>query len=211
MAGSVELIYRLLMAVDVENHPDREVREQLQVHEDLSAVLDAAAEQVGLDRPRWEKQKRGDGELAILPEEVGVAVVGDFVSALEERIAEINAARPVRPWLRIRLAIHHGTLTPGPFGPAGDAPIVISRLLAAPPVHRLLREREDLDVALVVSSTIYRNVIKTGFCSLDPRHFAPMQTTIKRVQYHGFTYRPPLRKSKGTTSEGAEIIVFNAS
>jgi hypothetical protein len=208
--SNVRLIYRLLLAVDVEKYSARDAREQLRAQTDLRNILSIAAENVGLDRSQWYEQVSGDGELAVLPEDVDVSlVVGDFTRQLQLVLAEFNQRHTRTARLRIRVALHHGTLTPGPFGPAGDAPIVVSRLLNAKPLRRVLAEHPDRDVALIVSSSLYRDVVSTGFCALDPEGFRAVRINAKGVLYHGFIQRRPagerigaLRTINGTDPEG---------
>lgn len=187
---NVRLIYRLLLAVDVEKYSARDAREQLRAQTDLRNILSIAAENVGLDRSRWYEQVSGDGELAVLPEDADVSlVVGDFTRQLRLVLTEFNQRHTRAARLRIRVALHHGTLTPGPFGPAGDAPIVVSRLLDAKPLRRVLAEQPEQDVALIVSSSLYRDVVRTGFCALDPEEFAAVRVIAKGVLYQGFIQR----------------------
>jgi hypothetical protein len=188
--ADVRLIYRLLLAVDVEKYSARDARGQLRAQTDLRNILSLAAQNVGLDRSLWYEQVSGDGELAVLPEDVDVSlVVGDFTRQLETVLGEFNHARGEGRRLRLRVALHHGTLTPGPFGPAGDAPIVVSRLLNAKPLRRVLADQQHRDVALIVSQTLYQDVVRTGFCSLDPQDFRPVRVNAKGVLYHGFVQR----------------------
>lgn len=191
----VRLTYRLLLAVDVEKYSARDAREQLRAQTDLRNILSLAAKNVGLDHSRWYEQVSGDGELAVLPENVDVSlVVGDFTRQLEAVLGEFNERRTEGTRLRLRVALHHGTLTPGPFGPAGDAPIVVSRLLNARPLRRVLADHEDRDVALIVSSNLYQDVVRTGFCSLDPGEFQAVRVNAKGVLYHGFIRRGAARE-----------------
>ena len=188
--ADVRLIYRLLLAVDVEKYSTRDARGQLRAQTDLRNILSLAAQNVGLDRSLWYEQVSGDGELAVLPEDVDVSlVVGDFTRQLETVLGEFNRARSGGRRLRLRVALHHGTLTPGPFGPAGDAPIVVSRLLNAKPLRRVLADQQHRDVALIVSQTLYQDVVRTGFCSLDPQDFQAVRVNAKGVLYHGFVQR----------------------
>ena len=186
--GNVRLMYRLVLAVDVEKYSTRDAREQLRAQTELHRILNVAAQNTGLDQREWYEQVSGDGELVVLPEDVDVSVVvGDFTRQLETILGEFNREAGTR--LRLRVAIHHGTLTPGPFGPAGDAPIVVSRLLDARPLRRLLADEQDRDLALIVSQTLYQDVIRTGFCSLDPEEFQAVRVIAKGIQYHGFVRR----------------------
>jgi hypothetical protein len=191
MIAETRLVYRLLVAVDVEKYSKRTAMEQLRAQTDLRQVLEDAASRSGLDRGAWHKQVRGDGELAVLPAEVDVpCVVGAFVHGLETALADLNDARVGRPALRLRLALHHGTLAPGPFGPIGDAPILVSRLLDASPLRRALADQRHGDLGLVVSDALYNDVVRTGFCSLTPDDFAPIRVTTKGTLYRGHVRRP---------------------
>jgi len=185
--GNGRLMYRLVVAVDVEKYSTRDAREQLRAQTELQRILSVAAQNAGLDQREWYEQVSGDGELVVLPEDVDVsAVVGDFTCQLETMLAEFNRRAITATPLRLRVAMHHGTLTPGPFGPAGDAPIVVSRLLDAKPLRKLLADQQDRDLALIVSQTLYQDVVRTGFCSLDPEEFQAVRVNAKGIQYNGF-------------------------
>ena len=186
--SNVRLMYRLVLAVDVEKYSTRDAREQLRAQTELHRIINVAAQNTGLDQREWYEQVSGDGELVVLPEDVDVSVVvGDFTRQLETILGEFNREAATR--LRLRVAMHHGTLLPGPFGPAGDAPIVVSRLLDARPLRRLLADEQDRDLALIVSQSLYQDVVRTGFCSLDPDEFQPVRVNAKGIQYHGFVRR----------------------
>ena len=135
MTNAERLVYRLLVGVDIEGYSGRDALDQLLVQRDLSRTLDTAAERAGVARDRWTQQVRGDGELSVLPDDEVAPIVGDFTRELARTLNELNRSQPSRPRLRVRVAIHHGTLSEGPFGPAGEAPIVVSRLLDANPLR----------------------------------------------------------------------------
>ena len=127
-----ELVYRLVVAVDIESYSKLNTVEQYEVQADLGDVLDQAATRAELDRETWDREVRGDGELSVLPADTDVAwVIARFTTELERALAERKAHGVRRPPLRLRLAMHYGTLTQGRFGPVGQAPIVVSRLLDA--------------------------------------------------------------------------------
>ncbi|WP_245667517.1 hypothetical protein [Actinomadura macra] len=175
--------------MDIQGYSKRDVREQLLAQRQLSDVLDRAARGVGLDRSEWDKQVGGDGELATLPEGVDPApVAGDFAIGLADALREVNGGAPGGGSgfrLRVRLALHHGTLTAGPFGPAGDAPIVVQRLLDAGPLRRLLVDDAHRDLAYVVSDSLFEDVVQTGFCALPPGAFQPIKVTAKGTAFRG--------------------------
>jgi hypothetical protein len=88
----------------------------------------------------------------------------------------------------MRLALHYGTLIEGPLGPAGDAPIVVSRLLDATPVREYLNEHPERDLALVISDSLYENVVCSGLCVLDPATFVKLEVEIKQILYRGYLH-----------------------
>ncbi|MFC4051700.1 hypothetical protein ACFOY4_18595 [Actinomadura syzygii] len=203
--GETQLSYRLLLAVDIQGYSKRDTREQLAAQQSLSDALDRAATGAGLDRARWDKQVGGDGELATLPDGTDPATVaGDFVIGLAAELRDLNAAVDAGSAdagsgnvagagaggaggrrLRVRLSLHHGTLTAGPFGPAGDAPIVVQRLLDAAPLRRLLVDDPDRDLAYAVSDSLFEDVVRTGFCALPPEAFQPIKVTAKGAAFRG--------------------------
>jgi hypothetical protein len=132
--------------------------------------------------------------MAVLPEGVDVIrAVEHFTRQLAGALARLNRVRETadphsRPRLRLRLAFHHGTLTSGPFGPAGDAPIVVSRLLDSRALRRLLDEQPERDLAFMVSDTLFRDVVGTGFCGLEPTGFRQVRMMSKGLSHKGFMY-----------------------
>ncbi|MFC6885562.1 MULTISPECIES: hypothetical protein [Actinomadura] len=181
------LVYRVLVAVDIQAYSKLDTREQLNAQRDLTDALDRAARLAGLEPNRWQRQVGGDGELSLLPEDIDPSVVvGGFTARLSDELRRINARTPGRPRLRLRVALHHGTLTAGPFGPAGDAPIVVQRLLDATPLRRLLTDDPGRDLALIVSDSLYEDVVRTGFTSLPQDAFAPIKVTAKGTAFRGY-------------------------
>jgi hypothetical protein len=67
---------------------------------------------------------------------------------------------------------------------------VVSRLLDAGPVREVLAGRRHGDLGLVVSDTLFQDVVRTGFCSLAPDDFSPMRITVKGMSYRGYVRRP---------------------
>lgn len=114
------LAFRFLAAIDIEGFSQRSAAEQAKDQDDLEYVMSQAAAGAGLDRVAWYRQPRGDGELAVLPADTnGLSLVADYPRSLAAVLAEINRSADRRSRLRVRMAIHHGTVYPGRFGPVG--------------------------------------------------------------------------------------------
>lgn len=119
----------------------------------------------------------------------GLSLVADYPRRLASAVAEVNLAGRRGPRLRVYLAIHHGAVTPGRFGPVGAAPVVVSRLVDAEPVRQQLRQRSDLDIALIVSATVYEEVIQSRLHDLNPQAFRRSVIRAKGVSYVGYLYQ----------------------
>ncbi|PSL57796.1 hypothetical protein B0I31_1017 [Saccharothrix carnea] len=177
------LVYRLVVAVDVEGYSKLDALDQSLVQSRLSDVLDVAARKAGLDRDLWYRQVRGDGELAVLPTDADAAwVVAHFTEQLTEALADLRRAGTP---LRMRVAMHCGPLTAGAFGLVGDAPIVTCRLLDAKVVRDALATADD-DLVLVISQQLHDDVVRTRFHDLDPSRFRPTRFRVKKQVYSGY-------------------------
>jgi hypothetical protein len=182
-----ELVYGLVLAVDIESFSRLDTLDQSLVQSRLNWVLDIAAGKASLDRDRWHRQLRGDGELAVLPAGSDVArIVADFTDHLAAALADARDSEPGEPPLRLRMAMHYGTLTNGHFGPVGHAPIVACRLLDAFAVRRTLRLASASDLVLVVSDRLYRDVVETRFHGLAPSQFRRMRVSVNGTTYVGY-------------------------
>lgn len=184
------LAFRFLVAVDIEGFSQHPAAGQARVQDDLEDAMAEAAASTDLDRRRWYRQPRGDGELDVLPQDAdGLSLVARYPRALAATVAAVNHARKSGPRLRLRMAIHHGAVAPGQFGPVGAAPVAISRLLDAKTVRQQLRQRSDLDVALIVSAYVYDEVIQSRLCDLNPEAFRRTTIKAKGNAYVGYLYQ----------------------
>lgn len=188
-ACSSRLAYRFVVGVDVEGFSKRSALDQVKTQADLSRALETAAAEADLDRSAWHRQVAGDGELAVLPPNTdGLRLIAAYPQALARALAQVNASRPPELRVRVRLAMHHGTLAAGPFGPVGQAPIVVSRLLDSQILRKELL-RADEDVALIVSASIYDDVVETRLDGLEPRRFCSVEVKAKSARYGAYIYR----------------------
>jgi len=184
------LAFRFLVAVDAEGFSRCCAAEQASIQYDLDRALAIAAEALGLNRNHWDCQSRGNGELAELPLDTdGLSLVADFPRQLAAVISETNAARVAGPRLRVRMAIHHGAVSPGPFGSVGRAPVLVARLIDAGVVRQQLRGQPDRDLALIVSAAVYDEVVRTRFHGLCPDAFSRVTLQAKGLAYIGYLYQ----------------------
>jgi hypothetical protein len=195
------LTYHYLVAVDIERFSKLNAFEQLVAQADLELALDQAARRTALDRTAWHRQPAGDGELAVLPLDTdGLHLVADYPVELARSLAEINTRRYPAGRLRLRMAIHHGTLAEGFFGAVGEAPILVSRLLDSDELRRELTDHPESDLALAVSSSLYSEVIETRLGGLDPAEFDPISVSAKGRDYLAYVHRAIVARSDDETA-----------
>lgn len=183
----MQLTYHFLTAVDVEGFSHLNASQQLRVQSDLDKMLTTAATRAGLDRGAWYRQLGGDGELAVLPGDTdGLRLIDNYPRELSRVLTAINRSR--NPRLRLRVAIHHGALVDGLFGPAGHAPIVVSRLLDSDALRRELAENSARDLVLAISAAVYGEIVQTGLGRLNPADFHRLDVSAKGTEYPAYIY-----------------------
>jgi class 3 adenylate cyclase len=191
------LAFRFLVAIDIEGFSRRSAAGQAVLQENLEYAMSEAAASAGLDRELWYRQPRGDGEFAMLPADAdGLALVADYPRRLESVLAEINRSADQGSRLRVRVAIHHGAVYPGPFGPVGSGPITVCRLVDAKVLRQTLVQRNELDVALIVSAAVYDEIVQSRLSELDPQMFRRASVRIKDRDYVGYLYSADQWKSQ---------------
>lgn len=181
------LTYHFLVAVDIEGFSRLTAAQQKRAQSDLRTVLESSAQAAGLDRRAWLRQVGGDGELAILPSETdGLRLLVAYPRELAVAIARVNRRCSQR--IRIRVSIHHGPLSDGFFGPVGRAPITVARLVDAEVLREELRGNPDLDLVLIVSASLYSDIVETEFGGLDPKEFRPVEVHAKGAAYPAYIH-----------------------
>lgn len=186
-----ERTFQFLAAVDIEGSSRLDAEQQVRRQRDLARVLNLAARRAGMDRSAWLREVHGDGELAVLPTGTdGALLVERYPRELAAALAKLNSEGASRPRLRLRLALHHGTLIAGYPGITGPAPIEVSRLLYSDVLRNELARRTDQDLALIVSEQVYDGVVQIRFPGLDPAEFAPVIIRAKGRQYRAYVPRP---------------------
>lgn len=163
---------------------------QREVQQQLADILDDTAEQVGLDRPSWRRQQAGDGELAVLPDDVAEKrVVDDFVRALAKALAGLNRRRLPEARLRLRLAIHYGVVSTGRLGFPGQGAVEVSRMVDGVPV-RLALLRSDAELVVVLSEIVFQDTVRQPHTTLRPEQFRCVRVRNKEFDREVFVYVP---------------------
>lgn len=169
MEGTFTFSRRSLLCSDAARYSIRNDIQQHELQQALVEVTEDAAAGAGFDRAKWGVQSSGDGELAVLPADVSEWTVIDyFPTALTAALARHNAHCCEEMRLRMRLAIHYGLVSPAAGGYAGQGVVVVSRMVNSDIARDALDACPEADLVVLVSASLYNDVILQGHTQLSP-------------------------------------------
>ncbi|UOE19844.1 hypothetical protein NI17_000835 [Thermobifida halotolerans] len=186
-------IRRMCLAVDAEAYSDRNRRSQDEVQQWLTRIMDLVCDNADLDRSCWEVQPQGDGELALLQPGIEEArVIAYFTHELAMALYHHNAALRDEARLRLRVAFDQGNVSLGANGYTGAAVVSVCRLRDSAAARQALRDNPEVDFVLVVSDSIYTDVVEQGDYDLYSREFTPVEVTDteKRFRTRAWVHVP---------------------
>lgn len=169
MEGTFTFSRRSLLCSDAARYSIRNDIQQHELQQALVEVTEEATAAAGFDRAKWGVQSSGDGELAVLPADVSEWTVIDyFPTALTAALARHNAHCCEEMRLRMRLAIHYGLVSPAAGGYAGQGVVVVSRMVNSDIARDALDACHEADLVVLVSASLYNDVILQGHTQLSP-------------------------------------------
>lgn len=172
-----EARYELVISVDARGSGQYSDAEKPLMRRHVYEVLETAFAQAGVGRNAVHLEDRGDGVLISVPGRIAVArLLGLWMTELHEKL-RLDNRRERRP-LGLRVAMHVGPVRHDSEGICGDA-VNLACGLADSSVARDLLEREQADLVLAVSDSLYREVVAPGGKFIDPDRFAPARITLK--------------------------------
>lgn len=172
----------LCLSVDAKGYGSADDITQHGWQQALLDCLDLAADRARIDRPQWQRQPSGDGELALLPDDgTEPRVVDDFGRELDRALADYNRERLARYRLRLRLALHHGVAVPSANGVSGNGVVVVSRLVNSKPAHEALVAAPEAHLVVILSKQIYYDVVMQSRTSLRPVDFRQVRVVEKEL------------------------------
>ncbi|MFG2955855.1 hypothetical protein ACGF5O_19300 [Streptomyces sp. NPDC048291] len=182
--GSGTFERRLLLAVDAKGYGGTDSVTQRQFQEEITRLLDRAAAAARLDRAGWLTQEGGDSVFAVLPETAyEPALIDTFMRALDAGLRAFNQNRIPQARLRLRAAVHFGPASPGANGFVGPAPVEIGRILDSSALRTALDESPDACLAVGVSATVFRDVVKEAHTTIPAVEFR--RVSVAEKEYRG--------------------------
>ncbi|MFK4244220.1 hypothetical protein ACI2KV_15180 [Micromonospora chokoriensis] len=182
---------RLIMFVDMESYSRHDDAGQVNAQTNFRPLMRRAAEQCGLDRDGWEIQSSGDGELALFP--LGTAeprLIADLVPAMDRILRDHNRDAGAHAQVRMRVAFHQGLVTRTENGYAGSAVVTAARLVEAPALKEALASFPAAAVAMIVSSTIYRDVVSQSYSGIRKERYGRVSVHVKSFGDEAWIFIP---------------------
>ncbi|MFG3644155.1 hypothetical protein ACGF3C_28185 [Micromonospora sp. NPDC047762] len=182
---------RLIMFVDMESYSRHDDAGQVNAQMNFRPLMRRAAEQCGLDRDGWEIQSSGDGELALFP--LGTPeprLVADLVPAMDRILRDHNRDAGAHAQVRMRVAFHQGLVTRTENGYAGSAVVTAARLVEAPALKEALASFPAAAVAMIVSSTIYRDVVSQSYSGIRKERYGRVNVRVKSFGDEAWIFIP---------------------
>lgn len=191
---NVQVFDRVVLAVDVQGFSKQVGRMRDLIAGALDQMLTEAASAVGLDREQWDERPEGDGMVAVLPADVDLLrVVRKFVTELDLVLADHNESHAPAARIRLRVAMHAGSVTfGGKLGWGGDALIDLARLLDSQPLRRALDEAAGANLAQIISESLFGRVVVLELGGLRRSQFSKATVDIpaKGFRQDGYLYVP---------------------
>jgi hypothetical protein len=179
--------HRGIIAVDIERSTTRTNPAKIRLRESLYQVFERSLLAGGITRRyRDPLYDRGDGILALI-HPVDRIPKTVLLNPVLRTLAELLAGQRQ---LRIRAVIHAGEIHYDRRGCCGEALDVAFRLLDAPEL-KIALSASISPLALVVSDTIYRSVVRHGYDGIEAHTFAPLfHVTVAGQDHHGWVHVP---------------------
>ncbi|RGD62153.1 hypothetical protein DR950_34315 [Kitasatospora xanthocidica] len=174
---AVDAVYKLVVSVDVRRSGAYDDASKTRMRRRLYAVIDQAFTEAAVPVGAVHREDRGDGILAALGPGIAPArILGVWVTEVHEQLRQLNAELATR--LGLRIALHVGPVMHDAQGISGHAVDLACRLADAEAARRLL-DRDRADLVVVVSDSLYREVVCHGGRFVDPEDYAPARLRLK--------------------------------
>ncbi|MGV9263420.1 hypothetical protein ACWDRR_02005 [Kitasatospora sp. NPDC003701] len=198
---AVDAVYELVVSVDVRKSGAYNDAGKTRMRRQLYAVLDRAFAEAGVPARAVHREDRGDGILAAVDPTVPPArILGVWVTEVHEQLRRENP--DLRMPLGLRVGLHVGPVTHDAQGISGHAVDLACRLTDSA-AARLLLERDRADLVVVVSDSLYREVVHHGGRFVDPGDYAPARLRTKDGATPAW-FRLPGRPRPAQVPDGAE-------
>jgi hypothetical protein len=198
-------VHRALAAFDIEKSGDPGKTDDIQratrlaLRSILREAVDGAS--IGWSRCTW--LDRGDGGVLVAPGETQSRVVDPLAGHLAAALRRHNRRSSELARIRLRTAVHAGPVHDDPDGVTGATMVHLARLLDAQPLREHLAVT-SADLAMLVSDSLYDQIVRHDYGLMDPASFHPVDVQVKETHTRGWLLAsggapvPPAPRSGGS-------------
>ncbi|WP_336048694.1 hypothetical protein [Streptomyces sp. CA2R101] len=172
-----EARYELVISVDARRSGEYDDVDKPRMRARIYRVLEAAFTHAKVARDAVHMEDRGDGVLLSVAGRIAVTrLLGLWLVEVHESLRDEN--RALRVPLGLRVGMHVGPVRHDGRGISGRAVDLACRL-ADSPVARQLLDAERADLVLVVSESLYEDVVSSGGKFIEPARYSPARLELK--------------------------------
>jgi hypothetical protein len=167
---------RLFVVADVERYSSRLISDAERVQKRLVEAMDRA--QIATTYDVEDRQVGGDSVLYVFPPGIDEGrAIRRFYVELATTLEEINAELGAESKLRLRVGMDRGQSDRAEAGWSGQAVIAAGRLLNSQAARKALTDATNSSLALIVSDSLYQDVIREQAGPPPAESFVPVQAT----------------------------------
>ncbi|MGW0666337.1 hypothetical protein [Streptomyces sp. NPDC002746] len=183
-----EARYELVISVDARRSGEYDDIEKTRMRARIYRVLETAFTHTKVARDSLHMEDRGDGVLVSVSGQVPVArLLGLWMVEVHEKLRDEN--RALRVPLGLRVGMHVGPVRHDDRGIAGRAVDLACRL-ADSAVARQVLDAERADLVLVVSGSLYEDVVSGGGKFIEPARYSAARLELKEGPVTAWLHLP---------------------
>ena len=187
-----EALHHVVVGADVAFSGELENDAKLRMRRIVYDVAGRGFAAAGIHAGSHEEHDRGDGFLAVLTEDIpGTRIAGPWLQAAYWALSEHNEALP-RP-LRLRVAMHVGTVHRDEHGPSGRALDLTCRLRDSVEAKALLAAVPDSPLVVVVSGNFHESVVRGGGPMIERGNYVATSVRVDGVPVPAWFHVPGRR------------------
>ncbi|MER8043757.1 hypothetical protein [Streptomyces sp. NPDC094032] len=187
--ASAGAIHRLVVFGDVVGSGRLGMDEKRLTRTAMYEAFGEAYASVGIEPGTVHQEDRGDGILAALrPDVPPTLMVGRWIDTLYESLREHNTGR--RTPLRMRVGMNAGLVLDDGRGLVGRAVDLACRLCDSARAKQIMTDAPDVDLLIVVSDWLYRNVVVEGGRYVEPEHYRRAAVVSKETDEEAWFHVP---------------------
>ncbi|BDM73659.1 hypothetical protein HEK616_71460 [Streptomyces nigrescens] len=172
-----EAHYELVISVDARRSGEYDDVDRPRMRARIYRILETAFNHAKVARDAVHMEDRGDGVLLSVAGRIAVTrLLGLWMVEVRENLRDEN--RGLRVPLGLRVGMNVGPVVRDGRGVSGRAVDLACRL-ADSPVGRQLLDAERADLVLVVSESLYEDVVRSGGKFIEPARYSRARLALK--------------------------------